>query len=51
MPKLNRLASDLLDVLFDVTEPIAGECPVCAFWRGFAIAAVIAIAILVAAFA
>lgn len=31
MPKLIDKA---LDAIWDVTEPISGTCPVCAFWRG-----------------
>lgn len=34
MPKLARFADRALDLLFDVTEPLAGRCAVCAFWRG-----------------
>jgi hypothetical protein len=39
--KLKRFAREALDLLYDVTDPIAGTCPVCAFWRGFAAAGVL----------
>lgn len=29
-----RLADRLLDWIWDGTEAIAGQCAVCAFWRG-----------------
>jgi hypothetical protein len=34
MPTLKQIARKALDVLYDVTAPVAGTCPVCAFWRG-----------------
>jgi hypothetical protein len=29
-----RALDRLLDLVWDVTEPVSGRCPVCAFWRG-----------------
>jgi hypothetical protein len=34
MPVFARALDRLLDGIWDVTEPLAGRCPVCAFWRG-----------------
>lgn len=31
---MNKLFDKLLDRVWDVMEPIAGTCPVCAFFRG-----------------
>lgn len=36
-----RAADAALNLLFDITEPLAGTCPVCAFWRGVAAALVL----------
>lgn len=24
----------LIDLVFDITEPLSGTCAICAFWRG-----------------
>ena len=31
------LVDKALDLLWDVTLPVSGECPVCGFWRGVGI--------------
>lgn len=31
---MNKLVDKLLDKVWDVVEPVAGTCPVCAFFRG-----------------
>ena len=31
---MNKLVDKALDKVWDVMEPVAGECPVCAFFRG-----------------
>lgn len=31
---LAKLADKVLDVVWGVTLPVSGTCPVCAFWRG-----------------
>ena len=36
-----RICEGAIDVLFDVTEPVAGKCSVCAFWRGLVGGAVV----------
>lgn len=40
----DRAAVAALDVLWDLTTPIAGTCPVCAFWRGVGIGGAIVLA-------
>lgn len=37
-----RVYNRLLDLVWDVTEPLSGTCPVCAFWRGVLLGAVLA---------
>ena len=32
--KLQAAADRAMDLIWDVTEPVAGTCPVCAFYRG-----------------
>jgi hypothetical protein len=29
-----RVLDRALDLLWDITMPVASKCPVCAFWRG-----------------
>jgi hypothetical protein len=45
MRSAKRLARDLLDgaldAVWDVTLPLSGTCPVCAFWRGFVLGCVL----------
>lgn len=37
-----RAADRLLDLIWDATEPVAGVCLVCAFWRGALLGAFVA---------
>lgn len=37
-----RALDRLLDLVWDATEPMAGECLVCAFWRGALLGAIVA---------
>ena len=38
-----RLLEGAIDVMFAVTEPVCGTCPVCAFWRGVVGGAVVTV--------
>jgi hypothetical protein len=42
---LAQLVDQFLDLLWDVTEPLAGKCPVCAFWRGAILAALVSLVV------
>lgn len=38
---LNKICDRALDWLWDATLPLSSRCPVCAFWRGFALGVLI----------
>lgn len=43
MSKLKAALDTALDYLYEYSDPVAGDCPVCALWRGVGIGAVLAL--------
>jgi hypothetical protein len=45
LTKLKDALDFALDVLFELTDPVAGDCPVCAMWRGIAIGVIASVVV------